>query len=64
MEVDRIVIDEKTFAKALALFDVDDIKYIDFGRFDIRKSDEDVKEKLDDNVKVKKMGGKKYDTIN
>ena len=65
MEVDRIIIDERIIAKALALFDDGDIKYIDFEKFDIQKSGEDaVKENPDDNVKVKKIGGKKYDTTN
>lgn len=65
MGVYRIIIDESTLAKALALFDDDDIKYIDFGKFDIHKSGEDaVKENPDDNVKVKKIGGKKYGTNN
>ena len=73
MEVDRII-DERIIAKALALFDDGDIKYIDFEKFDIQKSGEDavkenpgedaVKENPDDNVKVKKIGGKKYGTNN
>ena len=53
-------LDEKNIKQVIALFDDEDIKYIDFEKLynDILFNDNDTKKDVNSKVKVKKLGDK------